>query len=57
MSEENFLQKIQKMGQERFDICKECPELFTPTAQCKKCGCFMKLKVVIPNQKCPLGKW
>ena len=50
MSEENFLQKIQKMGQERFD-------LFTPTAQCKKCGCFMKLKVVIPNQKCPIGKW
>tara|TARA_B100001939_G_C16815420_1_gene561920 strand:+ start:73 stop:246 length:174 start_codon:yes stop_codon:yes gene_type:complete len=57
MTKENFLQKIQKMGQERFDICKECPELFTPTAQCKKCGCFMKLKVVIPNQKCPIGKW
>ena len=57
MSEENFLQKIQKMGQERFDICKECPELFTPTAQCKKCGCFMPIKVRLRGLHCPIDKW
>ena len=51
------LKELQEMGNERFSICKECPELFHPTAQCKKCGCFMRLKVVMPNQNCPLGKW
>lgn len=51
------LKELQEMGNERFSICKECPEFFKPTGQCKKCGCFMRLKVVIPNQNCPLSKW
>jgi hypothetical protein len=51
------LNKIQKLGNERFSICKECSELIKLTNQCKKCGCFMKIKVLIPNQKCPLNKW
>jgi len=51
------LEQLQKMGNERFEICKTCPELFKMTNQCKKCGCFMKLKVIMPKQSCPLGKW
>ena len=51
------LKELQQKGQERFDICKICPEFFAPTAQCKQCGCFMKIKVLIPNQKCPLNNW
>jgi hypothetical protein len=41
----------------RFDFCRKCPELIRPTAQCKKCGCFMKVKVRIEGSECPLGKW
>ena len=25
--------------------------------QCKKCGCFMPLKVNVPGAKCPVNKW
>lgn len=41
----------------RFEICSGCPELIKLTAQCKKCGCFMKLKTKIANAECPIGKW
>jgi hypothetical protein len=40
---------------ERLGICQTCPE-WTGT-KCKICGCFTKLKVKIPEEKCPLGKW
>ena len=39
----------------RLDICKTCDQ-WTGT-RCKICGCFTKLKVRIPEEKCPLGKW
>jgi hypothetical protein len=46
--------KIQK---ERFDICLGC-EYFRPTSEtCKVCGCFMKVKTWMANQKCPVNKW
>ena len=32
----------------RFNICKECPFLIKATNQCKKCGCFMNLKNLVP---------
>jgi hypothetical protein len=41
---------------ERFAICKSCPELL-PTGNCRECGCFMSLKVKLPNAFCPLHKW
>jgi hypothetical protein len=41
----------------RFDICKTCPDLIKFTSQCKKCGCFMKIKVKLENASCPIGKW
>ena len=41
----------------RLEICKAC-EYFRPkTETCRKCGCFMKLKVKLPAAVCPLGKW
>lgn len=42
---------------QRFEICKACPELIPVTHQCKKCGCFMVLKTKIAGSECPLGKW
>lgn len=41
----------------RFDICKSCPELINLTKQCKKCGCVMPLKTKLQGATCPLGKW
>lgn len=57
MSKENFLEQTRKMGQERIDICKECPDFIKLTKQCKRCGCFMPAKVLMKFQKCPAGKW
>jgi len=42
---------------DRLAICEECPELIRPTKQCKKCGCFMMVKVKLKNAECPIGKW
>lgn len=47
----------EQVSNNRMDICIECPELIKITNQCKKCGCFMKLKTQIESSKCPLGKW
>jgi hypothetical protein len=42
---------------ERYSICKSCPELIKLTKQCKKCGCFMAVKSKLKMASCPLGKW
>lgn len=42
---------------QRFDICKACPELISATKQCKQCGCFMAIKTKLADARCPLGKW
>ena len=47
----------ENISNERFSICKACPELIKLTSQCKKCGCFMNLKTTLKIAKCPLGKW
>jgi hypothetical protein len=45
------------LGQYRLDICKACEFYRAKTNQCKKCGCFMKLKTTLENARCPIGKW
>lgn len=57
MSQDNILKKIRDVGQVRIDMCKVCPEFVGFTKQCKKCGCFLPAKVLIPFSKCPIGKW
>jgi len=42
---------------QRLDICFDCDRFIKVTAQCKECGCFMKLKTKMQDAKCPLGKW
>jgi len=42
---------------ERARICASCEFLFQPTKTCKKCGCFVKAKVMLSSQLCPVGKW
>jgi len=45
------------VAKDRFDICKACPELIKLTSQCKKCGCFMKIKTTMATATCPIDKW
>ena len=42
---------------QRYEICKQCPELIQLTTQCKKCGCIMKAKAKLEKATCPIGKW
>jgi hypothetical protein len=46
-----------KIRDERYEICKSCPELFKPTRTCKKCGCFMAMKTWLKDATCPINKW
>jgi hypothetical protein len=46
-----------EMAEVRMVICQSCPELFKPTNQCKRCGCFMAVKTKLESAKCPLEKW
>lgn len=46
-----------EVSEQRFSICKGCPELIKLTTQCKKCGCVMKIKTKLEAATCPLGKW
>lgn len=41
----------------RMSICKTCPMFNQRTQQCRKCGCFMKLKTTLQQAKCPIDKW
>ena len=39
----------------RLEVCKGC-EHWTGS-KCRKCGCFTSLKVRLPSEACPIGKW
>lgn len=41
----------------RLTTCNDCPFLTKYTQQCKKCGCFMSLKVKLAEAECPIGNW
>jgi len=47
----------EEVAKERMDICEGCEHLVATTKQCRKCGCFMKLKVTLKRAHCPIDKW
>jgi len=47
----------EEKAKQRYSICRSCPELIKLTSQCKKCGCFMKVKTKLEQAVCPIGKW
>jgi len=51
------LKTSNKVYNERMEICKGCKHFRKSVSQCKKCGCFMKLKAKVSFTKCPDGKW
>ena len=48
---------IPSYAKERAEICHDCDRLYKKSWTYKECGCFMKIKVMIPFVECPLGKW
>jgi len=44
-----------EMARYRLAFCNECPN--KKNGRCKLCGCFVKAKVRVENQKCPDGRW
>jgi hypothetical protein len=45
------------VSDKRLDICKQCEFYDSESTKCKKCGCFMRYKSMLPYSKCPLDKW
>ena len=43
--------------EERIAICKDCVYYFSPTGNCKRCGCFMSLKARLTPASCPQSFW
>ena len=43
--------------EERIAICESCEFYFKSTTNCKKCGCFMKIKTKFKAMSCPIQKW
>lgn len=51
------IQEAKDRKEKRLSICKECIFFNKLTTQCDKCGCFMVMKTLLEDAKCPEGKW
>lgn len=47
----------EELAESRLKICQSCKAFRPLTQTCKKCGCFMKMKVQLEKAYCPLDKW
>lgn len=43
--------------QERLAICKQCKDFDWLLGRCKICGCFVRAKVMLEEESCPVDKW
>jgi hypothetical protein len=43
------------LQQSRLAVCQSCPQL--QNNMCLACGCIIPLKVKMPLEHCPLGRW
>jgi hypothetical protein len=42
----------------RLEKCAHCPQLdMAAMMQCRACSCFVRLKVQLASESCPLQKW
>ena len=57
----NYKERLE-LRAKRLAVCQKCPIFDKKLLRCgpkKKggCGCFIMAKGLLPNQKCPQGKW
>jgi hypothetical protein len=43
--------------EQRNFICSDCEKYNPQKDSCSECGCFLSIKTIWSEQKCPLGKW
>jgi len=57
--QEGVKPNMKVIAERRMTICKlnRCGQYRKLFSMCKDCGCFLKLKTLIHNQKCPQGHW
>ena len=53
----NIMLHDQDIIDKRLSMCQGCEHFISATSQCKKCGCFMKVKTKVATARCPVGKW
>ena len=46
-----------EMSERRLAVCKDCEFFDQVFRRCKRCGCFMDAKTLLPKSHCPIGKW
>lgn len=55
-------EEIEKIAQERLEICKGCEHFSTPdkvvtASKCNLCGCYMKLKSRVMSAECGIKEY
>ena len=55
MKEEKLISK--ERYKQRIQICLGCELYEKKLNRCKSCGCFLILKAILRDTKCPEGKW
>lgn len=50
----NFHNTTEEERAARAEICEKCE---FGGILCKKCKCFLKVKICIASESCPIGKW
>lgn len=53
----NIGRVTEEIKDKRLEICRSCEFFVSFTQQCKKCGCIMPAKALLPNSYCPVHKW
>lgn len=60
---EDIKEYIEKLSQERLQICAACPYNTTQgkvvrfLSTCRSCGCILSAKAKCVDEACPQGKW
>jgi hypothetical protein len=44
-------------SKKRYSICNSCDNFLHKTKMCKKCRCYMPIKVILANAMCPISQW
>lgn len=50
-------EELNRKAEDRLNICNSCENYNKDTKRCKVCGCFMEVKVYLPEVTCPVKKW
>ncbi len=51
----NNIKDVNEQAKKRAYVCGSCDK--RNLGICTECGCFLEIKVRLPNAKCPLNKW